>query len=169
MKYCPKCKRMYNDEDLNCTHKGCKGKELKTIEDESTSVYLCSGDVLERDRVQAALEDSGIPSVYVRHSNTANSQVITGQDFDDFDILVPFELYMKAFDVAVGIGAIRLEGEEIIEDDNAEPTETEPIEQMSRAKRTTVKVISAILFLLVLAIVIYGVDFIMKIITDMFK
>ena len=63
MKYCPKCKKMYNDADTNCTCAECKNKALKTIEDKTTSVYLCHGDVIERDRVQAALEDSGIPSV----------------------------------------------------------------------------------------------------------
>lgn len=169
MKYCPKCKRMYNDEETACSHEECKSKALKTVEDESESVYLCTGDVIERDRVQAALEDSGIPSVYVRHGVTANSQVVTGQDFDGFDILVPYELYQKAYDVAVGIGAIKLEGEEIIEDDNSEPIEPHPLEEMSRSKRTTVRVVSAILFVIVVALVIFGVDFVMKWITELFK
>ena len=168
MKYCPKCKRIYNDEETACAHEGCKSKALKTVVDEKESVYLCSGDVIERDRVQAALEDSGIPSVYVRHGVTANSQVVTGQDFDGFDILVPYELYEKAYDVAVGIGAIKLEGEEIIEDD-PEEIEPHPLEQMSRSKRTTVRVVSAILLIVVVALVIYGVDFIMKFVTEFFK
>lgn len=160
---------MYNDEELNCPREDCKGKPLKPVEDETTSVYLCSGDVIERDRVQAALTDSGIPSVYVRHAVSANSQVVTGQDFDGFDILVPYELYEKAYDVAVGIGAIRLEGEEIIEDDNTEEIEPHPLEEMSRSKRTTVRVLSAILLIVVVALVIYGVDFVMKLITGLFK
>ena len=168
MKYCPKCKRMYNDSDNNCAREDCKGKALKTIEDESTSVYLCSGGVMERDRVQAALMDSGIPSVYVRHSVTANSQVVTGLDFDGFDILVPYELYEKAYDVAVGIGAIKLDGEEILEE-IPEEIEPHPLEEMSRSKRTTVRVLSAILLIIVVALVIYGTDFITKLISDLFK
>ena len=168
MKYCPKCKRLYNDEAESCTRRECKSKALKPVEDETTSVYLCSGDVIERDRVQAALSDSGIPSVYVRHSVSANSQVVTGQDFDGFDILVPYELYEKAYDVAVGIGAIKLEGERIIEDDDEE-IEPHPLEEMSRSKRTTVRVLSAILLIVVAALVIYGVDYVMKFITELFK
>lgn len=159
---------MYNDEETACAHEECKGKALKTVEDEAESVYLCSGDVIERDRVQAALEDNGVPSVYVRHGVTANSQVVTGQDFDGFDILVPYELYEKAYDIAVGIGAIKLEGEQIIED-NPEEIEPHPLEQMSRSKRTTVRVVSAILLIIVVALVIYGVDFVMKFITELFK
>jgi len=160
---------MYNDADMNCSCEDCKGKALKTIEDETTSVYLCSGGLIERDRVQAALMDSGIPSDYRRHGVTANSQVVTGNDLDGFDILVPYELYEKAYDVAVGIGAIKLEGEEILENEPIEEVEPHPLEEMSRTKRTTVRVISAILFVLIAALAIFGTDFIMKWIMGFFK
>lgn len=165
MKYCPKCKKLYNDEATNCSCEDCKNKVLREVTDPATSVYLCSGDVIERDRVQAALSDSGIPSNFQRHMVTANSQLITGMDFDGFDILVPYELYEKAYDVAVGIGAIKLEGEEIIEDE----TEIEPfpMEEMSPAKRTWVRIISAILLIIIFAGVIYGVDFIMEVIKNL--
>ncbi|MCH5303606.1 MAG: hypothetical protein J1E41_01970 [Ruminococcus sp.] len=167
MKYCPKCKKLYNDEDTNCTCVNCKSKALKTIEDETTSVYLCSGDVLERDRVQAALSDSGIPSIYTRHMVSANSQLVTGMDFDGFDILVPYELYEKAYDVAVGIGAIEIEGAEIVED-APESSYEEEFESMSRTKRTFVRITTAILFIIALAVVIYGTDFITAFIKSLF-
>ncbi len=167
MKYCPKCKKLYNDIDTNCTCAECKRKKLEIIEDESTSVFLCSGDVMERDRVQAALGDSGIPSVYVRHMVTGNSQVVTGMDFDGFDILVPYELYEKAYDVAVGIGAIKVEGTEIVDEEFDDGVEE--FEEMSRSKRTTVRVLSAILFIIVLALVIYGTDYIMTFIKSLFS
>ncbi len=166
MKYCPKCKKLYNDEDTNCTCSECKGKALEEIVDGKTSVYLCSGDVMERDRVQAALKDSGIPSVFTRHMVTANSQLITGKDFDSFDILVPYELYEKAFDVAVGIGSIKLEGEELIEENT--PAEADEIEEMPSSKRTAVRIISAILLILLFAGVIYGTDFIINAIKSLF-
>lgn len=169
MKYCPKCKKLYNDVDTNCTCADCKNKILQTIEDETTSVYLCGGDLIERDRVQAALSDNGIPSSYARHMVTGNSQVVTGMDLDGFDILVPYELYEKAYDVAVGIGAIKLEGEEILEDDNYDSSAAEEFEEMSRTKRTTVRVLSAILFIILLALVIFGTDYIMDFIKSLFK
>lgn len=167
MKYCPKCKKLYNDTDMVCACDDCKKKTLETIVDEATSVYLCDGDVIERDRVQAALEDSGIPSTYARHMVSGNSQVVTGVDLDNFDILVPYELYEKAYDVAVGIGAIKIEGTEIV-DDNYDPAVTEEFEEMSRSKRTTVRVLSAILFIIVLALIIYGTDFITAFIKSLF-
>lgn len=166
MKYCPKCKKLYNDEDTNCACAECKSKVLEEITDVETSVYLCSGDVMERDRVQAALTDSGIPSVYTRHMVTGNSQLVTGRDFDGFDILVPYELYEKAYDVAVGIGAIELEGAEIIEDDTV--AENGEVEEMPRSKRTAVRIISAILLILLFAGVIYGIDAIMNAIKSLF-
>ncbi len=164
MKYCPKCKKLYNDSDLVCTGEECKSRVLKTVEDEQTSVYLCSGDVIERDRVQAALSDCGIPSVYTRHMVTGGSQLVTGMDLDSFDILVPFELYEKAYDTAVGIGAIKLEGEEIID----EAADFEPEEEMSDRKRNVVRIITAILFILIVALVIYGTDFITGFIKSLF-
>jgi hypothetical protein len=156
MKYCPKCKKLYNDSDLVCTCEDCKSRVLKTIEDEQTSVFLCSGDVLERDRVQAALSDEGIPSVYTRHMVTGSSQVLTGMDMDGFDILVPYELYEKAYDVAVGIGAIKLEGCEIVDEEFPQQDEAE---EMSDRKRTAVRVVSAILFIILVALVIFCTDF----------
>ena len=147
-----------------CTGEECKSRVLKTVEDEQTSVYLCSGDVIERDRVQAALSDCGIPSVYTRHMVTGGSQLVTGMDLDSFDILVPFELYEKAYDTAVGIGAIKLEGEEIID----EAVDGEPEEEMSDRKRNVVRIITAILFILIVALVIYGTDFITGFIKSLF-
>jgi hypothetical protein len=166
MKYCTKCKKLYNDEDTACTQ--CKKGKLEIITDESMPVYLCSGDVMERDRVQAALSDSNIPSEYRRNMVTANSQVITGIDFDGFDILVPYDMYEKAFDVAVGIGAIKLEGEEIIVDEQDYDDGIEEFEEMSSAKRTTVRIISAILLIIAFAAIIYGVDFITALIKNLF-
>ncbi len=168
MKYCPKCKKLYNDADINCTCADCKRKVLQTIEDETTSVYLCSGDLIERDRVQAALEDGGVPSTYTRHMVTGNSQVLTGMDLDGFDILVPYELYEKAYDIAVGVGAIRLEGEKIF-DDTPEGQALEEFEEMPRAKRTTVRVLSAILFIILLSLVIFGTDYITNFIKSLFQ
>ena len=165
LKYCPKCKKLYNDEDSVCSCKDCKRKALQVIEDNSTSVYLCSGDVLERDRVQAALSDSCIPSIYTRHMVSANSQLVTGMDFDSFDILVPYELYEQAYDVAVGIGAIKLEGEQIIED---EPAAEEAEEEMSNGKRNAIRIVTALLFILLVAGIIYGTDFITSFIKSLF-
>ena len=98
---------------------------------------------------------------------SANSQLLTGMDFDEFDILVPYNQYEKAFDTAVGIGAIKLEGAEIINDEVYDDG-IEEFEQMSSSKRTFVRIVSALLFILVAAGIIFGVDFIMAFIKSLF-
>ena len=166
MKYCTKCRRLYNDEDTEC--KECKKGKLETVTDENTPVYLCSGDIMERDRVQAVLKDSKIPCDYKRNMVSANSQVVTGIDFDVFDILVPFDMYEQAFDVAVGIGAIKLNEEETLAYKLDKNDGIEEFEEMSSSKRTTVRIISAILIIIAFAAIIYGVDFIMALIKNLF-
>lgn len=168
MKYCNKCKRLYNDEDLTC--ESCKGKsKLVEIKDENTPVYLLSAEGFELKRITAALDDAQIPceEVYREHNYSGNAA--TGFDTSRYDVLVPYSAYEKAYDTCVGIGAIRIGEEEIVEDDsNAENTDAEPVEQMSKAKRTTVKVVTAVLFLALVALAVYGTDFIMNIIKGLF-
>lgn len=66
------------------------------------------------------------------------------------------------------------ENEKILDEDVTVPTNSgvkpadEQFEEMSGAKRTTVKVVSAILFLLLVAAVIYGTDFITGFIKNLF-
>jgi hypothetical protein len=96
---------------------------------------------------------------------TGSSQVVTGMDMDGFDILVPYELYEKAYDVAVGIGAIKLEGCEIVDEDYPQQDEAE---EMSDRKRTAVRVVSAILFIILVALVIFCTDFVTGYIKSLF-
>ena len=126
----------------------------------------------ELERVKSALNDSGIPSdAVLKKDSSADAGM--GCDFSEYDLLVPFQAYEKAYDVCVGIGAIKEENEKIDEDVTV-PTNSgvkpadEQFEEMSGAKRTTVKVVSAILFLLLVAAVIYGTDFITGFITNSF-
>ena len=95
--------------------------------------------------------------------------------YDDltYDVYVPYSAYEKAFDTCVGIGAIKLEGEEIL-DEEVEYTENdgetldEQFEKMTGAKRTTVRVVSALLLLLIVAGVVFGTDAIMNFIKEFF-
>lgn len=171
MKYCKKCKHIHNDTENLCIN--CK-KSLLEITDENTPVYLISADGFELKRIKAALEDCGIPSDSVAKDPKISAEAVTGFNYAESDILVPFSAYEKAYDVCVGIGAIKADGEEIIDGDVDVPTNSgaksidEQFEEMSGAKRTTVRVVSAILFLLLVALVIYGTDFIMEFIKNLF-
>lgn len=175
MKYCLKCKRLHNDEDTAC--KTCGG-ELKIIKDDNTPVYLLTASGFELQRVKAALEDSAVPcdatiKKCIENKYTTSVKAYTGYDDMTYDVYVPYAAYEKAFDTCVGIGAIKLEDEEIIDDGTA-PEEIdgenfdEQFEKMTGRKRTTVRIVSALLLLLIVAAVVFGTDFIMKIIMGFF-
>lgn len=168
MKYCKKCKRIHNDSDERCS---VCGKELKTIVENNTPVYLLSASGFELTRVVAALEDSGIPSDTVSNKRNYSAEAYTGYDSSENNILVPYSAYEKAYDVCVGIGAIKEEGVEVISDDSENNNESAPdeqVEEMSGAKRTTIRIVSAIMFFLLVAIAVFGTDYIMKFIMGLF-
>lgn len=162
MKYCSKCKRLHNDEETVC--KNCKA-QLKTITDENTPVYLLTASGFELQRVKAALEDSTVPcdatiKKCMENKYSKSIKAYTGYDDLTYDVYVPYSAYEKAFDTCVGIGAIKLEGEEILDED-VEYT-------MTGAKRTTVRIVSALLLLLIVAGVVFGTDAIMNFIKEFF-
>ncbi len=164
MKYCKKCKRVYQDEMEYCT--SCRSrKPLLPLTDSSTPVYLTSADGFERERIQTALTDNGIPNDSVIVEEDIMPASVKGYSSSWRDILVPYSAYDKAYDICVGIGAVKLEGEEKIIDE--EPP-AEEFEDMPPAKRTTVKILSAILFIIVAALIIFGTDAITGFIKGLF-
>ena len=161
MKYCKKCKRMYNDSEQCCT-KCKKHYQLETLDDQTTPVYLTTATGFELDRIQAALEDSGIPSTSQPQEKALSADAVTGSDKTDRDILVPFAALEEARDICIGIGAIKPDGEEAQIDDqdveDAVNSDMDEYEEMSPAKRTTVKIISVILLIIIACLVIWGTD-----------
>ena len=112
MKYCKKCKHIHDDKFDVCTE--CrKPQPLYPIEDQNTPIFLIAAGGFEAQRIQSALESAGIPSECAARKNNISADVVTGSDPNDKDILVPFSVYQEAYDVCVGIGAIKPEGEEI--------------------------------------------------------
>ena len=92
---------------------------LKTITDENTPVYLLTASGFELQRVKAALEDSTVPcdatiKKCMENKYSKSIKAYTGYDDLTYDVYVPYSAYEKAFDTCVGIGAIKLEGEEIL-------------------------------------------------------
>lgn len=169
MKYCKKCNRMFNDNEEKCSL--CK-KPLYEIEDNNTPVYLLSASGFELQRVMSALEDSGIPCSNFRNKRSVSADAITGFDTSDYYIAVPYSAYEKAYDICVGIGAINEDAEIVDEDipysDENIKSVDEQFEEMSGVKRTTVRVVSAILLLVIFAGAIYATDYIMQLIKALF-
>ena len=126
---------------------------------------MTSADGFERERIQTALTDNGIPNDSVIIEEDIMPASVKGYSSSWRDILVPYSAYDKAYDICVGIGAVKLEGEEKIIDE--EPP-AEEFEDMPPAKRTTVKILSAILFIIVAALIIFGTDAITGFIKGLF-
>ena len=120
--------------------------------------FLLSASGFELERVKTALADNGIPNDSKPQKRSYSAKAVTGVDNSEQDIYVAESDYEKAYDLCVGIGAIRIEGEETtILEDTDKPAEEE-FEDMSPQKRTAVRIVSAILFILIAAAVIFGVD-----------
>lgn len=119
--------------------------------------FLVSASGFELERIRTALSDNGIPNDSKPQKRNFSAKVVTGTDISIQDIYVAESDYEKAYDLCVGIGAIKLEGEETILGEE-EAAAVEEFEDMPSGKRTAVRIVSAILFILLAAMVIFGVD-----------
>jgi hypothetical protein len=119
--------------------------------------FLVSASGFELERIRTALSDNGIPNDSKPQKRNFSAKAVTGTDISIQDIYVAESDYEKAYDLCVGIGAIKLEGEETILGEE-EAAAVEEFEDMPSGKRTAVRIMSAILFVLLAAMVIFGVD-----------
>ena len=131
---------------------------------------LLSASGFELERVKTALSDNGIPNDSKLKKRNFSAKAVTGVDYSEQDIYVAESDYEKAYDLCVGIGAITPDGEvEIVEPtDEAADAASAEAEEMSSGKRTAVRIISAVLFVLLVAAVIFGTDFVTGWIKDLF-
>lgn len=152
---------MYQDSEQCCAN--CKKHyQLNALDDQNTPVYLTTATGFELDRIQTALEDNGVPCTSQPQEKALSADAVTGSDKTDRDILVPYAALSKARDICIGIGAIKPDGEEVQIDEqdveDAVDSEIDESEIMSPAKRTTVKIVSAILLIIIACLVIWGTD-----------
>lgn len=162
MKYCKRCKHLHNDEEQICSV--CNKATLELAQNDS-SVYIHSAGGFELQRIQAAFEDEKIPCVAVAQNKNFSAEVVTGCDGAEYDILVPFAEYEKAYDVCVGIGVFKNDEAEICDDSDITAEENaEYPQKMSAGKR----IISAMCFLIIVAGVVFGTDAIIRLIQSLF-
>ena len=83
-------------------------------------------------------------------------------------MLVPYAAYKKAYEVCIGIGAIKEGDVQIIDDNSADFHDDEEMEEMTPARRTAVRIFSAFLFIIVVALVIFATDYIVKLVQGLF-
>lgn len=136
--------------------------------EEKTLKFLMTASGFELERIRTALSDNGIPNDSKPQKRNFSAKAVTGVDYSVQDIYVSSDDYEKAYDLCVGIGAIRLDGEEEIIDDGAEAPSDDEYDEMPDGKRKAVRIISVILFILIVAAVIFSTDFITGWIKDLF-
>jgi len=173
MKYCKSCKTLFKDADTRCPD--C-GKKLAEVTDINEPVRLCVVGGTERALVCGLLSDAEIP--YLENNSYPQglaNEIVTGYDvkLSNISLTVPFSALPKASELLSSVETVNNPIEPMLDDIKAhiERLKSGRITEersMSHAKRTTIKVITAILFLLLVAAVVLGTDKIMEIIKGLF-
>ncbi len=162
MLYCKVCKQLCFGDTL--PFDGCKHK-LTEIKDINEPVRLCVAGGTERAMLTGMLKDAQIP--YVEESvypKGVNNDIITGYDvkLSNISIVVPFSALPKASELLSTIETLDNDIEPHMEEIRAEilrlKSSAEEKKPMSPALRTTIKVLSALLFLALVALAVFGTD-----------
>ena len=162
MKYCKVCKKLCFGEAI--PFDGCKHK-LRNIEDINEPVRLCVAGGTERAMLTGMLKDVNIPYVEepVYPQGVAN-EIVTGYDvkLSNISIVVPFSALPKASELLSTIETLDNDIEPHMDEIEAElsrlKAEKDEADSMNPALRTTIKVITAILFLALIALAVFGTD-----------
>lgn len=176
MKYCKICKSIFKDSGERCPE--C-GKKLYPITDVNEPVRLCVVGGTERAMLCGLLDDAEIPYL---ENNTypqgLSNEIVTGYDvkLSNISVTVPFSALPKASELLNSVETVKNPVEPMMEEvtahiahlqsGSADPDKEE--NRMSPALRTTIKVVTAILFLILIAVVVLGTDKITEFIKGLF-
>lgn len=173
MRFCKICKTIYRDNQAVCPE--CR-KKTAEITDINEPVKLCVVGGTERALLRGLLSDAGIPFVEsnARPEGVANT-IVTGFDvkLNNACFTVPFQALPNANELMNDIESVAGSLDSMIPEIEAwirhlKSVSEEEKSSMSPALRTTVKVISAIVFLVLVAVVVLGTDKIMELIKGLF-
>ena len=162
MQYCKTCKKLFFNAEAKCP--ACR-KKLSDIKDINEPVRLCVIGGTERAMLRGMLSDEGIPYVEepVYPQGVAN-EIVTGYDvkLSNISMVVPFSALPKASELLNTIETVKNEPEPHMDEIKAHikhlNDEKQEAKQMNPALRTTVKVITALLFLALVALAVFGTD-----------
>lgn len=159
MKYCSSCKCIVND---GCDCCSVCGKNVSDISPESiVTVAVVKGTAV--NILESALKSEGIPCSFEKTDsdiyNAFNAKVSADSDHK---VLVPFEMYSRAFDVCEGFAFVK-EEDRLVPEDEAEEKDSRSYDEKFEAgtgmKHRTWSMLSIILFVILACVVIWGVDF----------
>ena len=162
MKYCKVCKKLCFGDTL--PFDGCKHK-LRELEDFNEPVRLCVAGGTERALLTGMLKDAGIPYVEEPvYPQGVSNEIVTGYNvkLSNISVVVPFSALPKASELLGTIETLNNDIEPHMDEIKAEierlKAQKEEAKKMNPALRTTIKVITALLFLGLVALAVFGTD-----------
>lgn len=168
MKYCSSCKSIITEDTDKCPV--CHKASEDISETSAVTVTTVKGNVISV--LEPALKDAGIPCRFEKKDGSIyNEYNIKISAESDFRVLVPFEMYNKAFDVCEGFGFVKSEDRLIPDDENAgsdNRSYNEKFESATGVKHRTWQMLSIVAFIVLACLLIWGVDFIAEWIKGMF-
>ncbi len=167
MKYCTKCKKLYTTDELTA----CRlcGKALITDPHHHSPVDIITANGFELERIKAALTEADIPFSVRECENDTGLQILNSAPPENSHITIPLSYYTQAMELLVGIGAIK-EAEELNASDEEKLQQERQNfeEEMSPRKTFWVKLLSIILFIGLIALVVFVADWIGRFINPNF-
>ena len=161
MFYCDKCQILSKDEE---TCPLCGNRRLRPVA-ANDPVLLFTTWNEEAQRIAAAFDDDGIPHMERVVEGGGASPVLLGRNrCAQIRIFVPFSEIGHARDVMRGIGALKDEGKDDQELSNEAPqsapkdTEKKTEEPMSPGRQAFMRILSILMFLLLVCAVVFGAD-----------
>lgn len=154
MLYCTRCQVLSTDGD-RCPL--CGGKKLRPARADDPVLLLTTGEGESR-QIAAAFDDAGIPHMERPLDTGSASSIILGQSrCSQTRVFVPFGEIGTARDVLTGIGFLH-DGTDGTAP--AEPPERKdgPEKTMGRGKRLAVRILSVLLFAVVVTLVVFLAD-----------
>lgn len=168
MKYCSSCKCIVKEDCDSCN---VCGKNVSDVSFESiVTVAVVKGTAV--NVLEPSLKSEGIPCSFEKTDsdiyNAFNAKVSADSDYK---VLVPFEMYNRAFNVCEGFAFVK-EEDRLIPDDEDDNEDTRSYDEKFEAgtgmKHRTWSMLSIILFVILACVVIWGVDFAAEFIKKLF-
>lgn len=169
MKYCSSCKSIVEEIENGCP--SCGGNLCEISQDATVTVAQVKGTAL--NVLEPAMKDAGIPCIFEQtDSNVYNAYNVKISAESIHKVLVPFEMYNKAFDVCLGFGFVSPEDRLVPEQDDEKEedsrTYNEKFESKTGVKHRTWQMLSIVLFVVAACLVIWGVDYLAAFIKSLF-
>ena len=164
MKYCKKCNFLTKDNTTTCNK--CN-KPLSDFDAKAnTPVIAVTAQGFEKERICTFLTENDIPfsvRVATKKGVTTQSNAVTGNIKAMHDIIVPYEFYYKAMELLVGINAVQLSEDELNRlteslENEANHNNNFNADDYFSVKNRVIRIVSAVAFFALVAVVIFGVD-----------